>query len=87
MSQWLNFYITTGEDYTIMTESRPLVLSTEFPNTTIIVEIVDDDIIEPDESFEISLHFPQGQPFRRVTLDPNIAIITILGPLILKIGH
>ena len=47
------------------------------------IDIVSDDIIEPqDESFKITLLFPQGQPFPRVTLDPNVATITILGMLI-----
>ena len=42
------------------------------------IDIVSDDIIEPqDESFKITLLFPQGQPFPRVTLDPNVATITI----------
>ena len=74
----MDFCIITGEDYTIMTKS-PLILSTEFPNSTIIVDIVDDDLFEPAESFEISLFFKEQTVIPRVTLDPRTADITIQG--------
>ena len=61
----------------MMTDS-PLILSTELPNATITIEIIDDDITESAESFEINLSF-QGQPIPRVMLDPNTTTITILG--------
>jgi hypothetical protein len=67
---------TTGEDYTIVMEPS-VILSTEFPNATITIEIVDDDHPEPDESFQISLFFMQQIP--RVTLDPRTINITIQG--------
>ena len=72
----LNFNYTAG-DYDVMTDS-PLILSTELPNATITIEIIDDDITEPAESFEITLSF-EGQPIPRVMLDPNTTTITILG--------
>ena len=74
----MDFCIITGEDYTILTKS-PLILSTEFLNATILVDIVDDDLFEPAESFEISLFFKGQIVISRVTLDPRTAEITIQG--------
>jgi hypothetical protein len=56
---------------------EPLILSTEFPNATITTEIFDDDLDEPDESFQISLFFKEQ--IRNVTLDPRTINITIQG--------
>ena len=47
-------FFITGEDYTIAME-RHLILSTEFPNATITIDIVDDVIFEPDDD-------PQSDP-------------------------
>ena len=58
---------------------RRLILSTESPNTTIIIDIVDDDLFEPDESFLVSLSFKDQMTIPRVTLDPRFASITIQG--------
>ena len=66
-------------DIKILTES-PLTLSTE--NTTVIIEImiVDDNITEPEESFEIMLDYVTDQGLgSRVSLQPNSTIITIQG--------
>ena len=68
---------TTVEDYAVSTNSS-LILTTELPNATITINITNDDINEPAESFEITLSF-QGQPIPRVMLDPNTTTITILG--------
>ena len=68
---------TTVEDYAVLTNSS-LILTTELPNATITINITNDDINEPAESFEITLSF-QGQPIPRVMLDPNTTTITILG--------
>ena len=68
----------TGEDYTIAMERR-LILSTEFPNATITIDIVDDDIFELDESFLVSLVFKDQMMIPRVILDPSFANITIRG--------
>jgi hypothetical protein len=54
-----------------------VILSTEFPNATITIEIVDDDLDEPDESFQISLFFKEQ--IQRVTLNPSTINITIQG--------
>jgi hypothetical protein len=54
-----------------------VILSTEFPNATITIEIVDDVLVEPDESFQISLFFKEQ--IRRVTLEPSTVNITIQG--------
>jgi hypothetical protein len=54
-----------------------LILSTEFPNATITIDIVNDDLPEPDESFQIYLFFKEQ--ISRVTLDPRTANITIRG--------
>ena len=56
-----------------------LILSTEFPNATITIDIVDDDLFEPDESFLVSLVFKDQMMIPRVTLDPSSANITIRG--------
>ena len=69
----LNFI--TGEDYTIVMERR-LILSTEFPNTTITIDIVDD---ESDKFFLVSLSFKDQIMIPRVTLGPRFANITIRG--------
>ena len=61
----------------MITES-PLILTTEFPNATISIDIIDDVVTESAESFVITLSF-QGEPIPRVTLDPNTTTITILG--------
>ena len=56
-----------------------LILSTEFPSATITIDIVDDDLFEPDESFLVSLVFKDQMMIPRVTLDPSSANITIRG--------
>ena len=71
-------FFITGEDYTIAME-RHLILSTEFPNATITIDIVDDGIFELDESFLVSLVFKDQMMIPRVILDPSFANITIRG--------
>ena len=71
-------FFITGEDYTIAMERR-LILSTEFPNATITIDIVDDGIFELDESFLVSLVFKDQMMIPRVILDPSFANITIRG--------
>ena len=56
----------------------PLILTTERPNATIKINIIDDSIPEPAESFVITLSF-QGEPICGVMLDLNTTTITILG--------
>jgi hypothetical protein len=58
-----------------------VILSTEFPIATITIGIVDDVLVEPDESFQISLFFKEQikEQMRRVTLDPSTINITIQG--------
>ena len=68
----------TGEDYTIAMERR-LTLSTESPNATITIDIIDDGFFELDESFLVSLSFKDQMMIPRVTLDPSFANITIRG--------
>ena len=58
---------------------RRLILSTEFPNATITIVIVNDDLFEPDESFLVSLVFKDQVMIPRVTLNPRFANITIRG--------
>ena len=58
---------------------RRLILSTEFPNATITIDIVDDGFFELDESFLVSLSFKDQMMIPRVTLDPRFANITIQG--------
>ena len=77
-SNIISIIITTDVDYAIITES-PLILSTEFPNATITIDIDDDDLSEPAESFEISLFFKGQTMIPRVTLNPSTANITIRG--------
>ena len=60
-----------------MTDS-PLTLSSELPNATITIFIIDDNITEPMESVEIHLSF-QERSLQRVTLHPNTTTVTILG--------
>ena len=73
-----DFCTTTEDDYTIVT-MRPLVLSTEVLSINITIDINDDDLFEPAESFEISLFFKEQPVIPRVTLDPKTANITIQG--------
>ena len=56
-----------------------LILSTESPNATITVDIINDNQPEPSdsESFLVSLFFKEQIP--RVTLNPRFANITIQG--------
>ena len=68
----------TDEDYTIVMERR-LILSTEFPNATITIDIIDDGLPEQDEFFLVSLSFKDQVMIPRVTLDPSFANITIRG--------
>ena len=68
----------TGEDYSIVMERR-LILSTEFPNATITIDIINDNQPEPDESFLVSLSFKDQIMIPRVTLVPRFANITIRG--------
>ena len=72
----LLFCIITDKDYSILSES-PLILSTEFPNDTITINIKDDNLFELAESFEIFLLFKDQAMIPRVTLDPRTANITI----------
>ena len=67
-----------GKDYTIAMERR-LILSTESPNTTITIDIINNNQPEPNnsESFLVSLFFKEQIP--RVTLNPRFANITIQG--------
>ena len=58
---------------------RRLTLSTESPNATITIDIVDDGFFEPDESFLVSLFFKDQIMIPRVILDPRFANITIRG--------
>ena len=58
---------------------RRLILSTDFPNATITIDIVDDGLFEPDESFLVSLVFKGQMMIPRVILDPRFANITIRG--------
>ena len=58
---------------------RRLILSTESPNATITIDIVDDGFFEPDESFLVSLDFKDQMMIPRVILDPRFANITIRG--------
>ena len=74
----LCIFSITGEDYTIVMERR-LILSTEFPNATITIDIVDDGLFEPGESFQVSLVFKDQMMIPRVILNPSSANITIRG--------
>ena len=58
---------------------RRLILSTESPNTTITIDIINDNQPEPNESFLVSLFFKDQMMIPRVTLDPSSANITIRG--------
>ena len=58
---------------------RRLILSTEFPNATITIDIMNDTQPEPNESFLVSLSFKDQMIIPRVTLDPRFANITIRG--------
>ena len=60
----------------------PLILSTEVPNDTIKIDINDDNLFEPAESFQISLFFKEQTMIPRVTLDPKTANITIQGMIL-----
>ena len=50
-----------GEDYTAL-DNMNVVLSTGDTNTIVNVSITNDDLIEPDETFEVVLSAPYGLP-------------------------
>ena len=68
--------IIDEQDFNLMTES-PLILSTEYPNDTISICILNDDKSERQEFFKISLYFKGVSP-PRVTLNPSTATVVIV---------
>ena len=76
-SQLLNIdHHAAGEDYDLSADSL-LILSTQYPNDTIVIFIQDDNITECMESFSIYLNFPGG-PFPRLTLNSSTTTVIIL---------
>lgn len=61
-----------------MVTDSPVILTTELPNATITIFIIDDNLTEPIESIEVHLSFPGG-PLPRIKLEPNTTTVTILG--------
>ena len=72
-------YIIGDGDIMVLTAS-PLTLSTDNTTITIEIAIIDDNITEPEELFEIALDYVTDQGLgHRVSLQPNTTIITIQG--------
>ena len=69
------------EDYIVVQTTLSVELTSDAPNYTITVTILDDDISEPEESFVIELtdSFPQAsasEGSQRVTFNPrNITVV------------
>ena len=55
----------------------PLVLTPEQPNATITISIVDDILVETNESFGINIFF-LGEPAATLKLNTSTAIVVIL---------
>ena len=63
-------------DYDVVTDP-PVTLTSEYPNATISISIVNDNLPETAESFEINLIF-SGRPSSLLTLNPSTARVMIL---------
>ena len=65
-------------DYNATDSLRVVALSTQHPYDVITIDIIDDNVTECTESFNVHLRFLSGRVIDRVDLMPSSMTITIM---------